>query len=335
MANGAEITLDFTFRVSPYATSGTKVVEFRAIHRENGILGISTFSSHIYIRDGFEEADLPVITITGYELLVDDEQVLQLMAGEDAVLRVSIHNHSPIYSAYNIAAALALPNHDSITLSTGQSDTAFASRLAPGEISYLDFRIMARGSALSGPSPIGIELNFANARSESGSTRQSIVIPIRQPIRLVIDEPLIFGQQREGAPIAVNLNIINMGRGRLYNLNITATDGIRMYENFFGGDLLPAGTMNIDVQVISPMSGEFTGRLLLNFEDSSGDSFIREIELPINVTAPPQPPPEPPPAPPPRNPNSGGVAVAAIGLALLAAGSGGWYYLKIFRGQSL
>jgi len=336
MANGAEVTLDFTFRVSPYATSGIKIIEFRAIHRENGILGISTFTSHIQVVDGFEEAELPVITITGYELLVNDESVPRLMAGDNAVLRVSMHNHSAAYRVYNIAVAINLPNHDSLTLTSGHSDTAFADRLEPGTTQWLDFHITARGAAPSGPSPIRVELNFTNAESVSDSRVQSIVIPIRQPVRLLIDEPIIFGQQREGMPIVVNLNVINMGRGRLYNLNVTAADGIRMYESFFGGDLLPAGTLDADVQVVSPISGEFIGRLLLNFEDSDGELFTEEIYLRLNVAPPPPPPqPEPPPPPPAAGAAPGVVNAAATGLTLLGAGSGVWYYLKVFRGRRM
>ena len=336
MANGAEVTLDFTFRVSPYATSGIKIIEFRAIHRENGILGISTFTSHIQVVDGFEEAELPVITITGYELLVNDESVPRLMAGDNAVLRVSMHNHSAAYRVYNIAVAINLPNHDSLTLTSGHSDTAFADRLEPGTTQWLDFHITARGAAPSGPSPIRVELNFTNAESVSDTRVQSIVIPIRQPVRLLIDEPIIFGQQREGMPIVVNLNVINMGRGRLYNLNVTAADGIRMYESFFGGDLLPAGTLDADVQVVSPISGEFIGRLLLNFEDSDGELFTEEIYLRLNVAPPPPPPqPEPPPPPPAAGAAPGVVNAAATGLTLLGAGSGVWYYLKVFRGRRM
>jgi len=350
MPHGGEVTLDFTFRVSSYATSGTKLIEFRAIHRENGVLGVSTFFAHIRIEGGFMGEDVTAVTSDGFELIsVDNRQRLdgdRLMAGESVILRIPIHNNSSRDSARNVYVGITLADTSALSLSFGHSDTAFIAHIEPEETEWAEFHITARGTATPGPSVVNVSINYTPVEQWSAwwavgispwspsVVQQNIMIPISQPIRLGGARAEPFGQQREGSPIAVNLIAINMGRGRLYNLWVEADEGIRMDidSSFFFNDLPPGGTLDADIQIVSDQSGEFTGRLLLHFEDANGDEHTEEIELLLNVGVPLPPQPEPgPPLAPPRNPNSGGVAAATTGLSLLAAGSGGWYYLKIFK----
>ncbi|MCL2578740.1 MAG: hypothetical protein FWE32_01785 [Oscillospiraceae bacterium] len=347
MANGAQVTLDFSFRISPYATSGVKIISFHALHRENGVLRESTFNAHIIIEDGFIDpgvVSVPIV-VNRAELLIDGRPVSHLMAGESAVLRVYVINHSDYDTVYNVAAAVAIAtaNHNALTLTPGYSDTAFAQSIDPGEAGEIDFNISARAAAPVGPVPVTVHLRFVDAHFESDEISQVLMVSVAQPTRLVVDEPIVFGQQRVNAPIAVNISAVNMGRATLYNLVITAGENnsaISMYESFFGGDLIPAGTLSADIQVISGQTGGFTGTLFLNFEDSEGQTYSQMIELPLNISAPAPALPEPPPPPP--SPTFGPVDLGnpraadyfAGFLTLLGTGSGIWYLLKI-RGRRL
>ena len=49
MSNGDRQQVDWIFKISPYATTGNKVVTFRATYEENGVYGECTFNGYVYI----------------------------------------------------------------------------------------------------------------------------------------------------------------------------------------------------------------------------------------------------------------------------------------------
>ena len=56
-----------------------------------------------------------------------------------------------------------------------------------------------------------------------------------------------------------------------------------MAESYYGGDLLPGGTLSADFQVNCTKLGEFTGKLLVQYEDANGQQYTQEIPLTLNV----------------------------------------------------
>lgn len=60
-------------------------------------------------------------------------------------------------------------------------------------------------------------------------------------------------------------------------------DGVSMQDAYFGGDILAAGTLNADFQVIPNKSGNYTGTLVVQYEDADGEQFTESVPLALDA----------------------------------------------------
>jgi hypothetical protein len=283
--------VEYDFTVSYYATSGNKPVKFLATYYENGEPQECTFSTHVYITNGYVPPIPPVekaetamsVMVSGYKLFVNGAEVSGLMAGDDATVRLTLINNAKHDTALKNVATLSLADSNGLTLSVGSSDAAYVSALKPGETAEVEFNIYVKRDAEAGISTVGVDLTYENSDSIAGKAAQTIMIPISQPMDIVIDTPVVYGTPTPETPTSMNLNMVNMGRGKALNVRILALDGISMAESYYGGDLLPGGTLSADFQVNCTKIGEFTAKLLVKYEDANGQQYSQEVPVTLNV----------------------------------------------------
>ena len=63
--------------------------------------------------------------------------------------------------------------------------------------------------------------------------------------------------------------------------------GLSMYEDYYGGDVLPAAKLNPDILVSSTTAGKCSGNLLVHYEDSEGEAYTETV--PVSFTVAEQP----------------------------------------------
>ena len=65
-------------------------------------------------------------------------------------------------------------------------------------------------------------------------------------MRVEVGEPTIYDSDaKPEEPIAMSLSIVNKGRSKIYNVSIDVEGkGLSMYEDYYGGDVLPAAKLN-------------------------------------------------------------------------------------------
>ncbi|MDI9460941.1 MAG: COG1361 S-layer family protein [Saccharofermentanales bacterium] len=283
--------VEYDFTVSYYATSGNKHVKFLATYYENGEPQQCTFSTNVYITNGYVAPIPPIekvetamsVMVSGYRLFVNGAEVSGLMAGDDATLRLMLINNAKHDTALKNVATLSLADSNGLTLSVGSSDAAYVSVLGPGETAEVEFNISVKRDAEAGFSTVGVNLTYENSDSIAGKAAQTIMIPVSQPMDIVIDAPVVYGKPTQETPTSMNLNMVNMGRGKALNVRILALDGISMAESYYGGDLLPGGTLSADFQVNCTKIGEFTAKLLVQYEDANGQQYSQEVPVTLNV----------------------------------------------------
>ena len=289
--------VEFYFTVSSFATTGNKPVRFKATYFENGVASSCEFVTYIYIKNGYVEPEDQVTTamsvmVKSYKLLVDDAEVSGLMAGDDATVKLTLINNAMYDTSYKNVASLSLTNSTALMLTVGSSNAAYVSSIKPGETAEVEFKISVKRDAEVGPTTIGVSLAYENGDNVAGNASQSIMIPISQPMDVVLDTPIVYGTPNTEEPTSINLNMVNMGRAKALNVTILAMEGITMAENYYGGDLLAGGSLNADFQVNCTKVGEFTGKLIVQFEDANGELYTQEVDVPMVVSE-PEPEPEP------------------------------------------
>ena len=211
------------------------------------------------------------------------EKTDYLSAGDEGVIRMTFINNSNERTIVDTAASIAIADPTALNLTTGSSDTAYLGVLKPGQTGEATFRVTVPAAAPVGSTTITVTNNYANTSMATRAVSQNIMIPIKQPMNVMADTPVIYGTPKTDEPFSVSLNIINKGRTKAYNLSITAMDGISMAETYYGGDVLPAGSLSADIEVETAKSGSFNGTLLISYEDSDGELYTQYVDLPVNV----------------------------------------------------
>ena len=288
MSNGDRQQVDWVFKISPYATTGNKVVTFRATYEENGVYGECTFNGYVYITNGYTPNTAASLMVDSYALYMDDSEVANLTAGNDAVLKVTLKNNAARNAIYKTVATLKLSDSNSLILTAGYADAAYVRSIPAGETAEIEYHISARASAAVGPSAATITLTYETSENEgavAGNATSTIQIPIKQEMDLQIDTPVVYGTPVQDEPVAVSLNIVNLGRSRAYNVRIVGMDGVSMQDSYFGGDILAAGTLNADFQVVPNKSGSYTGTLIVQYEDADGEQFTESVPLKLDAAA--------------------------------------------------
>lgn len=283
MENGTRQTVDWPMTISPYATTGNKVVTIRATYEENGVYGECTFNAYVYVKDGYKEQSAPSLMVESYALYVDDQMVETVEAGNEVVLKISLKNNAVKDIIYKTVATLKLSDANSLILAEGYSDAAYVRSIPAGQSAEIEYHIKARASASVGPSAATLNLNYENQDVVQGTATSTFQIPIKQPMNLQLDTPVVYGTATQGEPVAVSLNMVNLGRSRAYNVSIVAMDGISMQDAYFGGDILAAGTLNADIQVIPNRSGSYNGTLVVQYEDADGEQYMQNVSLAMDA----------------------------------------------------
>ena len=281
-ASGEIKYLDYTFTVSPFATSGNKSIKFKATYFENSAPAEGSFSTQITIIDGYDASAMAVM-VKEYKLYVDDTEVSGLMAGEETELRLTVINNSKVDTAKKVIGSLVFTNSPGLTLAMGGTDTAYADSIKPGGTATLKYKIMAKQDAEVGPAMLGINLTYETTEAVAGKAAQNIMLPISQQMDILAGTPEVYGTPSKDKEATISVPLTNMGRAKALNIRVLATDGMTSPTPCYVGDLLAGGSTSADVTVNFSKIGAFVGKLILQYEDANSETYSQDISVPLSV----------------------------------------------------
>ena len=238
-ASGEIKYLDYTFTVSPFATSGNKSIKFKATYFENSAPAEGSFSTQITIIDGYDASAMAVM-VQSYKLYVDDTEVSGLMAGEETELRLTVINNSKVDTAKKVIGSLVFTNSPGLTLAMGGTDTAYADTIKPGGTATLKYKIMAKQDAEVGPTMLGINLTYETTEAIAGKAAQNIMLPVSQQMDILTGTPEVYGTPSKDKEATISVPLTNMGRAKALNIRVMATDGMTSPTPCYVGDLQAA-----------------------------------------------------------------------------------------------
>ncbi len=281
-ASGEIKYLDYTFTVSPYATSGNKAIKFKATYFENSAPAEGSFSTQITIIDGYDASAMSVM-VQSYKLYVDNTEVSGLMAGEETELRLTLINNSKYDTAKKVISSLVFTNSPGLTLCVGGTDTAYADSIKPGGTATLKYKIMAKQDAEVGPAMLGINLTYETTEAVAGKAAQNIMLPVSQKMDVLAGTPEVYGTPSKDKEATISVPLTNMGRAKAMNIRVMATDGMTASTPCYVGDLLAGGSTSADVTVSFSKIGAFVGKMILQYEDANGETYSQDISVPLSV----------------------------------------------------
>ena len=281
-ASGEIKYLDYTFTVSPFATSGNKAIKFKATYFENSAAAEGSFSTQFTVIDGYDASAMSVM-VQSYKLYVDDTEVSGLMAGEETELRLTVINNSKVDTAKKVIGSLVFTNSPGLTLAMGGTDTAYADTIKPGGTATLKYKIMAKQDAEVGPTMLGINLTYETTEAIAGKAAQNIMLPVSQQMDILAGTPEVYGTPSKDKEATISVPLTNMGRAKAMNIRVLATDGMKSSTPCYVGDLLAGGSTSADVTVSFTKIGAFVGKMILQYEDANGETYSQDISVPLSV----------------------------------------------------
>ena len=344
MAPGDTVMVEFDFQLSPYATQGNKPVTFECTYKENGTQKTCEVTSFVYVVYGYEEpntASAPPVHIESYSLTVDGEPVSQLFAGDEAVLSMTIRNNDKNVNARKVRIGASIDTKV-LLFTMGETDTKYVDVIESGKSADISYKITVANEAAEGPTNFSVTLNYENWEVTQASASQTLPLSVKQPVRVEVGEPTIYDSDaKPEEPIAMSLNIVNKGRSKIYNVSIDVEGkGLSMYEDYYGGDVLPAAKLNPDILVSSTTAGKCSGNLLVHYEDSEGEAYTETV--PVSFTVAEQPVVQQPeqndqiesePIEQPKKKVSTGAVIGGVAGVLALGGAGLGIALKKRRGK--
>lgn len=171
----------------------------------------------------------------------------------------------------------------------GGTNTFYVDALWAGYAMTQTVPMQALASAKSGAQSVTVNFRYeyvdAGARSSSQSDVK-ISVPISQPDRFEISDPVVPDQVIAGQENTVTMEYVNKGKGDIANVEATMEgEGFdATMKTQYVGNVASGATGTIGYAFTPHASGELKTTLKVTYEDSDGQTKTKEFPLTIPVT---------------------------------------------------
>ncbi|MBR0025982.1 MAG: hypothetical protein IJP37_02365 [Clostridia bacterium] len=290
MAPGAKAEVVYDLKLSPNATSGVKEVKFNAVYYVDGVAETTSFSVFVTVVKGAAAptgpdgeaavTSVPKVIIKSYK--TDPET---LMAGESFKLTMDLMNTSDKESVKNLKVTVS--NSDGVILPAGgASNTLYVKSIGKEDVVQVEIDLQSAPDISAKSHSLAVQFDY-----EGGTTLNAykdtadLSLPVSQPIRIKIDEPVIYGDGNlPEQPVSIGFAMFNMGKTAIYNCMVDVEgEGLKMEESYFGGNVASGSTMRADFNIIPSVAGTIEGNILVTYEDVYGTEYVEKLPITINV----------------------------------------------------
>lgn len=170
----------------------------------------------------------------------------------------------------------------------GGTNTFYVDALWAGYAMTQTVPMQALASAKSGAQPVTVNFRYeyvdAGARSSSQSDVK-ISVPISQPDRFEISDPVVPDQVIAGQENTVTMEYVNKGKGDIANVEATMEgEGFdATMKTQYVGNVASGATGTIGYAFTPSAAGELKATLKVTYEDSDGQTKTKEFPLTMSV----------------------------------------------------
>ncbi len=275
--------------------NGYQKLSFNVIYRDSaGNSQSTTLDTYIQLKgtagvgaDG--KASVPRVIVTGFET---NPEVVH--AGESFVLTLHLKNTSTATSVNNmifeIVAAVEGKDEDTTYaafLPTAGSSTIFVDRMEKNGTKDIQIELEAKSDLTQKPYAVDVNMSYEDEHVNEYTSKSSVSIPVRQAARVDASEPEVMPSSIEvGSESNIMFNIYNMGKTKLYNVQVKTDSEYLSGGDAFIGNLDSGATGSVDIYVTgqSATMDDGTVKLLISYEDETGESTVIEKEISLFVT---------------------------------------------------
>lgn len=170
----------------------------------------------------------------------------------------------------------------------GGTNTFYVDALWAGYAMTQTVPMQALASAKSGAQPVTVNFRYEYVDGGARSSSQSdvkISVPISQPDRFEISDPVVPDQVIAGQENTVTMEYVNKGKGDIANVEATMEgEGFdATMKTQYVGNVASGATGTIGYAFTPHASGELKTTLKVTYEDSDGQTKTKEFPLTMSV----------------------------------------------------
>ncbi len=274
--------------------NGYQKISFKVVYRDSeGRSQETTLDTYVQLNgtagvgaDG--QASVPRVIVTGFETEPAD-----VHAGESFMLTLHLKNTSTATSVNNmifeIVAAVEGKDEDTTYaafLPTAGSSTIFVDSIGKNGTRDIQIEMEAKADLTQKPYAVDVNMSYEDEHVNAYTNKTSVSIPVKQEARVDISEPEVMPSSIEvGSESNIMFNIYNMGKTKLYNVQVkTDSETVNGGDAFIGNlDSGATGAVDIYVTGQSATTDEGLIKLLISYEDETGASTVIEKEVSLFV----------------------------------------------------
>lgn len=290
-----ELTWNLTTRSD--VGNGYQKISFNVVYRDsNGDSQTTTLDTYVQLSgtagvgaDG--QASVPRVIVTGFE--TDPAEV---HAGESFMLTLHLKNTSTATSVTNmifeIVAAAEGKDEDTTYaafLPTAGSSTIFVDRIGKNAEKDIQIEMEAKADLAQKPYALDVNMSYEDEHVNAYTNKSSVSIPVKQEARVDVSEPEVMPSSIEvGGEANIMFDIYNMGKTKLYNVQVKTDSEYLSGGDAFVGNLDSGATGSVDIYAIgqSATMDDGTVKLVISYEDETGEATTIEKEISLFVTEP-------------------------------------------------
>ena len=273
-----KISFDVRYRDSQGNSQSTTLDTYIQV---NGTAGVGA--------DG--QASVPRVIVTGF-----DTSPEEVHAGESFTLTLHLKNTSTATSVNNmiceIVAAVEGKDEDTTYaafLPTAGSSTIFVDKIEKNGTKDISLALEAKADLSQKPYAVDVNMSYEDEKVNSYTNKTSVSIPVKQEARVEVSEPEVMPSSIEvGGESNVMFNIYNMGKTKLYNVQVKTVSDFLSGGDAFIGNLDSGATGAVDIYLTgqAATTDDGTVTLQISYEDETGEATTIEREISLFVTEP-------------------------------------------------
>ena len=290
-------TFRWTLKTRDDAVTGYTKLTFKVTYNEeDGSKGNVTLDYYVQV-NGVEPTETsgkistPRVIVTGFTTTPEE-----VYAGDTFKLTLNLKNTSKTTAVSNMLFDIQgtqegtdANNTYAAFLPTAGSSTIFVDSIAPNASKSISIELKSKADLAQKPYVVTVNMEYEDDKANPFTETASVSVPIKQEAKVDISTIQLMPDNIEiGNEANVMFSIYNVGKTRLYNVNVKfVADSVSGGDTFIG-NLDSGATGNVDAYLTgqSATMDDGTVKIVISYEDEEGREAAIEKTMTIFVNEP-------------------------------------------------
>ena len=290
-------TFRWTLRTRDDAVTGYTKLTFNVTYNEaDGSKGSVALDYYVNV-NGVEPEETdgklstPRVIVTGFTTTPEE-----VYAGDTFKLTLNLKNTSKETAVQNMLFDIQgtqegtdANNTYAAFLPTAGSSTIFVDSIAANSTKSISIELKSKADLAQKPYVVTVNMEYEDSKANPFTETASVSVPIKQEAKVDLSSIQVMPEAIEiGREANVMFSIYNVGKTKLYNVNVKfVADSISGGETFIG-NMDPGATGNVDAYLVGQAmtADDGTVKILIAYEDEEGKEAVIEKTMTLFVNEP-------------------------------------------------